>query len=226
LTVPFAKVSISSVLFGLLAVVPAAVADTITAIPLPNAGYTGSTTLIPITGNDGDTQTTLADGNLTITFSTLMQEFTTPATWTTWGTPPAVESSTPRVLAPVDFTVNSVTLTFSAALATFGSEVQPDATSQGFFPVTESFYDGTTLLGTISNSMDGSTAALFAASSTAPITSVNITIAGNSNYPPGTDPAMAQFRYTLATPEPGTMLGLATGLGMLLGLKRIRRARS
>ena len=60
MTVPFAKVSISSVLFGLLAVVPAAVADTITAIPLPNAGYTGSTTLIPITGNDGDTQTTLA----------------------------------------------------------------------------------------------------------------------------------------------------------------------
>jgi hypothetical protein len=226
LTVTFAKVSIPSVLFGLLAVVPAAVAAGITSIPVPDAGYTSSTTLIPITGNDGDTQTTLGDGNLTITFSTLMQQFTVPGTWTTWGAPPAVESSTPRVLAPADFTVNSVTLTFSEALATFGIEVEPDAFSQGFFPVTESFYNGATLLGTIVNSMDGSTAALFAANSTTPITSVNITIAGNSNFPPGTDPAMAEFRYTVAAPEPGTMFGLATGLGMLLGLKRIRSARS
>lgn len=216
----------STVLFGMLALVPAAVAGTITAISTPDSGYTGSTTLIPIIGADGDTQTTLADGNLTITFSTSMQQFTVPTTWTNWGTPPAVESSTPRVLAPVDFTVNSVTLTFSSPLTIFGLEVEPDAFSQGFFPVTESFYNGATLLGTITNSMDGSTAALFAASSTTPITSVNITIDGNTNYPPGTDPAMAEFRYALAAPEPGTMFAMVAGLGILLGVKRIRSARS
>src|SRR5947209_6935177 len=83
-----------------------------TQIPLPDTSYTSSTTLIPITGMDGDTLVALSDANVTVTFSTAMQEFTVPGTWTHWSSPPNAETSTPRVLSPVDYlNTTSVTLT-------------------------------------------------------------------------------------------------------------------
>jgi hypothetical protein len=206
----------------LLLWIPAANAQ-ITQIPLPDSAYTSSTTLIPITGADGETTLTLSDPNLTVTFSTLMQKFTAEDTWGPWGSPPAVETSTPRVLSPVDFqNVTSVTLAFSQPLTTFGMEAEPDAFTQGFFPVTLDFFSGATLLGTVSNSLDGSTAALFAASSTMPITSVTLTIGGNAADPAGTDPGIAQIRYALV-PEPSTWLMVAIGLA-LLTVRRFRYA--
>jgi hypothetical protein len=96
-------------------------------IPIPDAAYTSSTTLIPITGPDFDTTLTLSDANLTVTFSTLMEKFTVPTTWGAWNSPPAVESSTPRVLSPFDFTITTVTLLFSQPLSVFGLEAEPDA---------------------------------------------------------------------------------------------------
>src|SRR5436305_1451301 len=115
---------------GLLLWIPAANAGFVQ-IPLPDAAYTSSTTLIPITGPDGGTTLTLSDANLTVTFSALMQKFTAGDTWTNWGSPPTVETSTPRVLSPVDFlTTTSVTLVFSQPLSTFGLEAEPDAAAQ------------------------------------------------------------------------------------------------
>jgi hypothetical protein len=199
-------------------------------IPLPDAAYTSSTTLIPVTGQDGATTLTLSDANLTVTFSTLMQTFI--GSWGTWGSPPAVETSTPGVLAPVDFlTTTSVTLSFSQSLTTFGLEAEPDAFTQGAFPVRLDFFNGVMLLGTVSNSLDGSTAALFAASSSAPITSVTLTIEGNANDPAGTDPAIAQIRYALAgsqsVPEGGPSIWLVViTVIALLVVHRFRYARS
>jgi hypothetical protein len=199
-------------------------------IPQPDAAYTSSTTLIPITGSDGDTTLTLSDANLTVTFSTLMQEFTAGSSWSNWGSPPAVETSTPRVLSPFDFTLNTVTLSFSQPLTTFGLEAEPDALTQGAFPVRLDFFSGITLLGTVSNSLDGTTAALFAANSTTSITSVTLTIEGNANDPAGTDPGIAQIRYALAAqgvPEGGPSIWLVViTVIALLTVHRFRYARS
>jgi hypothetical protein len=200
-------------------------------IPQPNAAYTSSTTLLPITGPDGDTTLALSDPNLTVTFSTLMQKFTVPTTWSNWGSPPTVETSTPRVLSPFDFTLTSVSLLFSQPLTIFGLEAEPDALAQyGAFPVTLDFFNGGTLLGTVSNTLDGSGAALFAASSMTPITSVTLTISGNAQVPTGTDPGIAQLRYALATqsvPEggPSTWLMVVTTLA-LFTVHRFRYARN
>jgi len=200
-------------------------------IPLPDAAYTSSTTLIPITGADGDTTLTLSDANLTVTFSALMQEFTVPTSWSNWGSPPTVETSTPRVLSPVDFlTTTSVTLSFSQPLTVFGLEAEPDA-FEGTFPVRLDFFNGVTPLGTVSNDLTGFGAALFAASATTPITSVTLTIQGNAQDPAGTDPGIAQIRYALAgtqsVPEGGPSLWLVViTVVALLMVHRLRYARS
>jgi len=201
-------------------------------IAQPNAAYTSSTTLIPITGNDFDTTTSLSDANLTVTFSTLMEKFSVPTTWTSWSSPPDAETSTPNVLSPADISVNSVMLNFSTALSTFGIEVEPDALPQyGTFPVSLTFFNGATQIGQINKNLDGATSALFAASvdgATPLITSVVLTVAPNVQSPHGTDPGMAQFRYALAsvssTPEPATLFTCGSLLAVLFGL-RSRRAR-
>jgi PEP-CTERM motif-containing protein len=208
------SLSTLTILAGLLFCTPAANAA-FDPIPLPDSTYTSSTTLIPITGPDGDTILTLSDANLTVTFSTAMQKFTVPDSWTNWNSPPATETSTPRVLSPADFTLTSITLSFSQPLTTFGLEAEPDATTQGAFPVTLDFFNGLTLLGTVTRTIDGSGAALFAAGSTTPITSVTLTVGGNANVPEGVDPGIAQIRYTAAVPEPSTWILFAAGLGLL-----------
>lgn len=183
-------------------------------IPQPDAAYTSSTTLLPITGNDLDTTTTLSDANLTLTFSALMQVFTD---WGSWGAPPATEGNTPvpPVLSPFDFqNVFSVTMTFSKGLTTFGLEAEPDAVTQGPFPMKLDFFNGAMLLGTVSyGSVSGEGGAvLFAASSMTPITSATLTVEGNANVPEGVDFGAARFRYTLAptssVPESGSSIGL------------------
>ncbi len=194
-------------------------------VPLPDSAYTSSTTLIPITGADFSTTSTLSDPNLTVTFSTVMEKFSVPGSWGSWNSPPATEGDTPNVLSPADFTITSITLTFSQSLSVFGLEAEPDATSQGAFPINMVFYNGATQLGTLSNTIDGSSAALFAASSTTPITSVVLTVEGNLADPAGTDPGIAQVRYALTpegVPEPATWSMGAMALGLLM----VRRFRS
>jgi hypothetical protein len=109
-------------------------------------------------------------------------------------------------------------------------EMEPDATTQGNFPITLAYFNASTLLGTLSNSLDGSTAALFAASSSVPITSVVLTVGGNVNLPAGTDPDIAQLRYALApsssVPEPGVWLLFSTGLAFIFLFRRSRYARN
>jgi hypothetical protein len=181
-------------------------------IPQPDNAYTSSTTLLPISGNDGDTLLALSDANLTVTFSALMQTFTS---WATWGAPPATEGNTPvpPVLAPFDYlNTPSVTMTFSQGLTTFGLESEPDAF--GSLPMRMDFFNGITLLGTVSyGAVEGdSGAVLFAASSMTPITSATLTIEPTMDLPTATDPGIARLRYVLAggqsVPEGGSSIWL------------------
>jgi hypothetical protein len=218
-----------AVFAGLLLCIPAANAALIQ-IPAPNAAYTSATTLIPITGADGDTTTALSDAVLTVTFDTLMQKFSVPVTWGSWNSPPATEGSTPNVLSPFDFSITTITLSFSQPLSVFGLEAEPDATTQGAFPVSMVFFNGVTQLGTLNNTIDGFSAALFAASSTTPITSVVLSIGGTLNDPAGTDPGIAQVRYALAAPagvpEPATWSMMSAAVLGLLMVRRFRYARN
>jgi hypothetical protein len=200
-------------------------------IPQPDAAYTSSTTLLPIPGNDFDTTLTLSDSNLTVTFSTLMEVFTAETSWGTWGSPPATEGNMTKVLSPFDFTLTSVTMSFSQPLTTFGLEAEPDGFTQGSFPMRLDFFNGVTLLGTVSypavDPIGG--AVLFAATSMTPITSATLTVEGNSNDPAGTDPGMARLRYALASttstvPETGSSIGLM--LMAVLALFAVHRFRS
>jgi hypothetical protein len=117
-------------------------------------------------------------GELTVYFSGPLtpQDHSIP-----WANPPFVEDSMPAVLyapAPGGQSTSQV-LTFNEPLQTFGLEMQPNQNIT-FFPsvLTAQFFDGSTLLGTITktNLSQHGGARLFAATDTdAPITSVVLT---------------------------------------------------
>ncbi len=181
-------------------------------IPQPNAAYTSSTSLLPVTGVELSNVNSLTDGTLTATFSAPLQIATVPTNWLNWGTPPAVESATPRVLITPGVNATLLTITLSQGVTLFGLEAMPDAF--GTAQITENFYNGNTNIGSITLSPDGSVGALlFAASSTTLITSVDITAVG-------TDFAIANLRYSLATPEPATWMCMLAGLGVIASLRR------
>jgi hypothetical protein len=180
----------------------------------PTSTYTGGTTVVSIPGANLSTTNTLTDGTETFTFSNTVDVRTVPAGgWATWASPPNVESSTPKVLA-ITTGLTSFTITLSPPRATFGIEIEPNNGTQ---PITLTYFNGATTLGTISQSIVGTSGArLFAASSSTPITSVSLTIpSGASGF------AMAQFRYgstflgaTTAVPAAGlpALSGLALAL--------------
>jgi hypothetical protein len=184
----------AGLLIGLLGAAPAFAQFTTFATPTP--AYTGSTTVIPIPGANLSTTTSLTDGTETLTFSSTVDVRTVPSGgWATWNSPPAVESATPRVIAAVSAT--TLTITLSSPRTTFGIEIEPNNGTQ---TITATYFNGGTTLGTISQSVVGSSGALlFAASTTTPITSVTVTApAAASGF------AMAQFRYGSTSSLPPT----------------------
>ena len=180
------------------------------AISTPASAYTGATTLIPITAADGTVLTSLTNGLQTVTLSTSFYARTVPsAYWGTWGSPPNTESSTPRVLANTS-PITSVTLALSLPASIFGFEIEPNLDSG--FPINVNYYNGSTLLGTVSRNVAGNAGALLmAASSGTPITSVVITLSsGASGF------AMAQFRYATVSAIPTLSSAALGALGLLL----------
>jgi hypothetical protein len=194
-----------------------------TIITVPNVGYTGSTTLIPIVGADGSTLTALADGTETVTFSATMTEATVPAGgWATWGSPPNTETSTPRVLTDLSGSGLTVDLTLTTAEDTFGFEYEPNNT--GPFSIQVQFLNGATVLDTDILSVSGASGALlFAATESTPITKVIITgAAGDGGF------ALANVRYggsqsQNAAPEPATLALFPAGLAAMYFLLRRQR---
>ncbi|MGH9611982.1 MAG: PEP-CTERM sorting domain-containing protein, partial [Bryobacteraceae bacterium] len=114
-----------------------------------------------------------------------------------------------------------LTSSFSLPVYVFGFEAEPDFL--GFDEITASFYNGSTLVGTIDQNVNGTGGALlFAAfTTTNPFTSVAV------NDVDGDDFAIARQRYSVvstqfsSTPEPGGLLLLGSGLMVLIFLRKV-----
>jgi len=158
--------------FGLLGLAPAF--GQFTPISTPTASYNGGTLLVPVTAPNFAVSSSVTNGSQTVAFSATLQARTVPGSWATWDSPPNTEGNKPRVLAEVTGTTSSLTLTLSVPATTFGFEVEPNA---GTHSISADFRSGTTSLGTITRTVNGSSGArLFAATSTTPITSVVLTV--------------------------------------------------
>jgi hypothetical protein len=185
-----------------------------TPVSTPAGSYTSSTTLLAITPPNGTSLSSLTDGTQTVSLSTALSAQTVPGGgWSTWGAPPNTESSTPRVLARYS-ALTSLTLTLSVPATTFGFEIEPNTFAA--FSITATFLNGATTLGSVTRTVNGSAGALLAAaSSTTPITSVELTVPSGAN-----GFAIAQLRYSTASSGPTAIPTLNTagmcGLGMLL----------
>jgi hypothetical protein len=192
----------------LAAAVPAAAQ--FTTVAQPNASYTGSTTLVPITGADLSTTSSVTGGTQTITFSSSLSVRTVPGGgWATWAAPPATESATPRVLY---HSGTSLTLTLSTPAYGFGFEIEPNS---GTHTITATYMNGATTLGTVTVTPVGSSGALLAAAySSTPVTSVVISAPTASG-----GFAIAQLRYAAApVPALGTYAMIALALLLMAGL--------
>jgi hypothetical protein len=159
-----------------------------TPISSPDASYTGSTTLIPITAANGTPMGSLTGGTTTLTFSNNLNAATVPGGgWGSWNSPPNAETATPRV-GSISSATTTFTISLSTPQTTFGFEAEPNNLSA--FDFTATFMNGASTVGTITRTVIGSSGSLlFAAASETSFTSVVLTMpAGAGGF------ALAQFR--------------------------------
>ena len=199
-----------------IALVGAAVpASAFTQVTSPDANYLNETNLLGVTAPNGPNRGFVTDGDLYVTFSSMLDPRVVGVDWSTWGSPPDTESSAPAIWYTLGAT--SVTFSFDNPVSTWGFEAEPNPFSTQNFTV--EYYQGATLVGTISRSIDGNAGARLLAAKATPgtwFTSVKVTS--------DTDFAMAQLRYTLAVPEPATWAMLIAGFGMVGYAARRRRS--
>lgn len=181
-------------------VIPATTAGAFTTYDNPDASWTGSTTLIDISGLTNFTAYgSVSDANLTVTFGSAMSKLQAAVAgggWATWSCPPYAETCTPHVLWGAGATSN--TLTFSKPVFAFGFEIEPDPFQIEPISVNFVLMAGNTVVGVINRSVNGNAGArLIAGRSTVAFDNIQITS--------GTDFAIGQLRYSLNT-ETATQL--------------------
>jgi hypothetical protein len=203
---------------AMLASVPSFAVSHLTQIWNPDATYTSTTSLLAITGNTNTRVNSIADGNLTASFSNAQRI----GAWG-WASPPYTESASPRTLYN---NTSSLTITFDKALTTFGLETESNMASVYSFDM--EFYNGDTSIGSINRvDISGNAGArLLAASSDVTFNKVVLTTTAPTGF--GT----AQLRYKAdspaAVPEASTLVGFGSALAMagpgMIGWLRRRRA--
>jgi hypothetical protein len=159
------------------------------------------TTKIPITAPENTQVTSLADSNLTVSFSTTLKAIPPVGGW---GKPPLTETATPGLVLFTSGT--TVTLSFSK-LSIFGVEISTN--NFGTYNMTADFYNGATKEGTITLPINGEKkgAELFAATTTDQFTSVVLSAeAGSGGI------LFAQVRYAQPVQPPTVTCSVAESL--------------
>jgi hypothetical protein len=195
------------------------------AISQPSVGYTSATTLMNIgVFSNGTTLNAVTDGFQTMSFSTTMTKAEVPSGgWGSWGSPPDTESSNPAVLFQT--TTNTLTIQLAVPSTVFGFELE--GTNLTINPFQVSFFQGATLVGTITRSVNGSSGALLFAGSTTNQPFTRAVILNTDGLSNGF--ALAQLRYSVAAvPEPASIAMMAQAIGAVafLGWRRSRKAKA
>lgn len=187
----------------------AAPAAAITVISSPDPVYRTDTTLIGVPASPGP-RDHWGDLDLTVFFSTPLLPLTVGSGWASWGSPPDTEQANPRVFWTQG--VTDLTFTFSTPVDVWGFEAQPNPFS--VFDITAEYFNGATLLGTITRSVDGNAGArLFAAAADFGTSFTHVRVRSGADF------AVAQLRYRLddgsVIPEPATWGMMIVGFGFV-----------
>jgi hypothetical protein len=204
---------LTALVLFLLALTPATLGGTV--ILTPDAGYLATTSLVTFSDPDEALLSSVTAGPLNITFSNLFRASTVGNNWATWAAPPDTESATPRVLwSGLDdntfFPITTSTLDFSLNVSLFGFELQPGPTDQ--HTVTASFFNGVTLLQSVSRDLLGDSGARLFAYSAGPGESItSVVIHSDADW------AIGQLRFQEAepVPEPASAALTAAALSLL-----------
>ncbi|NLH98981.1 MAG: hypothetical protein GX446_05745 [Chthonomonadales bacterium] len=182
-----------------------------TPIAQPDAAYLAATTKLPTPLSFP--ASVLTDGAFSVTLSAPADTYRQApgGGWATWASPPWVEPTPTDVFYSG---VTSLTLSFSQQVGIFGFEAEPDPYGQ--YLMTARFYNGASLVGSISQYVEGNAGArLFAAQGD---------LFDRVVFESDVDFAIGNLRYGNGpdvVPEAGTLAGFGSMAGFgLLWLRR------
>jgi hypothetical protein len=184
-----------------------------TVIPQPDPAYVAATSVIDLSSlADYDEVTSVSLGAQTLSFDQTLEKRSVPDTWSTWGAPPATQSDSPQVLYNAGLRLE---IQLAQRASIFGLELEPE--QYGSFPFKADFYNASSLLGSILQSVDGDAGAkLFAARLASGFTRVVLeTTSGDSN-----GFAVAQLRFGTSVPGPLPVLGAAAAFSSSRRLRK------
>ncbi len=160
----------------------------VSVIPNPNLCYIRKTNKIDFSNISNHTPlTSISDSLQTVNFSQTLNKGQVPNTWIDWSSPPQSESSKPDILF---CNTEKLTINLTQPSQIFGFELEPNSFSVSTYTI--NFYNGTTLLDTITHQFVGAyNAILVALISECPIDCVEIM--GTRSY----GFSIAQIRYSI-----------------------------